>query len=353
MWNTMTGLEIKNIHKAYNGTQALRGVSFSVQVGEIVALLGPSGCGKSTLLSIIAGLEDHDQGNVFWNGESIIHIPTFKRGFGLMFQDYMLFPHKNVHSNVSFGLEMLKWDREKINKRIADILDFVGLSGYGPRDINTLSGGEQQRVALARSMAPNPRLLMLDEPFSSLDRALRERLISELKNILGAMNQTALYVTHDQEEAFALADRVVVIDFGKVIQIGTPEEIYKKPLSELMARFLGFKNIFKGRIDGDYIHTPIGEFKLEHFPGTLQTSTGEDNTITVLLRPDTTRIDPVGTHQISGTIQERIFRGSIGHMVIDSDGLKLTFEFNTNYNLPNIGDRITLHFDPQEALQIL
>jgi ABC-type Fe3+/spermidine/putrescine transport system ATPase subunit len=349
----MIGLEIKNIHKVYNGTHALRGVSFSVRVGEIVAILGPSGCGKSTLLSIIAGLEAPDQGNVLWNGVSIIHIPTYQRGFGLMFQDYMLFPHKNVYSNVAFGLEMLKWDRDKINKRIADILDFVGLSGYGLRDINTLSGGEQQRVALARSLAPNPRLLMLDEPFSSLDRALRERLLSELKTKLGTMNQTALYVTHDQEEAFALADRVVVIDLGKVIQIGTPEEIYKQPVSALVARFLGFKNIFKGRIDGDYVHTPIGEFKLEHFPEASRTSSDRDHTITVLLRPDITRIDPVGTHQISGIIQERSFRGSTGHIVIDSEGQKLTFEFNTGYNFPNIGDTITLHFYPHEAVQIL
>jgi len=349
----MTGLTIDNIHKTYNSTHALSGVSFSVSEGEIVAILGPSGCGKSTLLSIIAGLEKADQGDILWNGASIKHIPTYRRRFGLVFQDYMLFPHRNVHANVAFGLEMLEWDKDKINQRVADLLEFVGLTDYGSRDVNTLSGGEQQRVALARSLAHNPKLLMLDEPFSSLDRTLRERLISELRHILRKMHQTAIYVTHDQEEAFALADRVVLMHLGQVIQIGTPEEIYKNPASVFVARFLGFKNIFKGTIQGDKIRTPIGDFGIPDSTLPRNSSGIKDNTLSILFRPDAVQTDQGGTHQIKGIIKERTFRGSLSQIVINVDGIELEFKFQTSFHLADIGQQITLHFNPQDAIQIL
>jgi ABC-type Fe3+/spermidine/putrescine transport system ATPase subunit len=348
----MTSLTINNIHKTYSGTHALRGVSFSVTQGEIVAILGPSGCGKSTLLSIIAGLEIPDHGEILWDGISLNHVPTYKRGFGLMFQDYMLFPHKNVHANVAFGLEMLKWDKTKIDQHVDRVLGFVGLSDFGSRDINTLSGGEQQRIALARSLAPNPRLLMLDEPFSSLDRTLRERLLVELRDILGKMNQTALYVTHDQEEAFSLADRVVVMNQGQVIQIGSPEGIYKNPASEFVAQFLGFKNIFKGIFHGNSIRIPIGEFSLPDSHQLFKPSTGEDGSVRVLFRPDAVQISKVGSHQISGIIKERSFRGSLSRVVVDINGLELTFEFHTSVHLPKPSEKITLHFNPKDAIQI-
>ncbi len=348
----MTFLEIKNIHKSYNNTHALRGVSFNISEGEIVAILGPSGCGKSTLLSVIAGLEMADKGDICWNGKSITHIPTHQRGFGLMFQDYMLFPHKNVHSNIAFGLEMLKWDRDKINERVEEILKFIGLSGYGSRDINTLSGGEQQRIALARSLAPNPRLLMLDEPFSSLDRTLRERLLYELKNILNTMKQTALYVTHDQEEAFALANLVVLMNLGEVIQVGTPEEIYKNPASVFVTQFLGFKNLFIGTIYRDTIQTPIGDFRLPDPHKISESNNLDGKLLTVLFRPDAFRLEEFGTHTINGIIKERTFRGSLSRLVLSVDGHELTFEFNTAFQLPNVGEKVTLHFNPQEAIQL-
>lgn len=349
----MTSLTIKNIYKTYNGTPALRGVSFSVTEGEIVAILGPSGCGKSTLLSIIAGLESPDQGEILWDGYSLTPVPTFKRGFGLMFQDYMLFPHKNIHDNVTFGLEMLKWEKDEIERRAAKVLEFVGLSDYGKRDIHTLSGGEQQRIALARSLAPNPRLLMLDEPFSSLDRNLRERLLNELREILANMNQTALYVTHDQEEAFALADRVVVMNLGQVIQIGTPEAIYNKPASEFVARFLGFKNIFRGVLQGNKVRIPVGEFRLSGSPERQKTSPDGEGFISVLFRPDAVQIGEGGSHQIKGEVKERSFHGGLSRIVVNTDGTELTFEFQTSHHLPEPGESITLHFKPQDAIQIL
>ena len=201
-------------------------MSFDVASSEIVCLLGPSGCGKTTLLNIIAGLEQPESGQVLVEGQDIAGTPVHRRGFGLMFQDLALFPHKNVRDNVAFGLRMANLAPQAIDLRVREVLELVGLAGFEQRDVNQLSGGEQQRVALARSLAPRPRLLMLDEPLSSLDRALRERLMNELRDILTRVGQTAIYVTHDQQEAFALADRVVILNAGRVAQIGTPQQVY-------------------------------------------------------------------------------------------------------------------------------
>ena len=349
----MSILTINNISKTYNGTHALRSVSFSVAEGEIVAILGPSGCGKSTLLSIIAGLEFSDEGEILWDDDSIVSIPTHKRGFGLMFQDYMLFPHKNVHDNVIFGLEMLKIEKVEMDHRVARTLEFVGLSDYRNRDVHTLSGGEQQRVALARSLAPNPRLLMLDEPFSSLDRNLRERLLYELRGILENMNQTAIYVTHDQEEAFALADRIIVMDRGQVIQSGTPEAIYNEPGSEFVARFLGFKNLLWGILKGKEVQIPIGDSQFSISIEDQMVSPDRDGSIRVLFHPNAVQIGEVGSHQISGKVKERSFHGMLSKIVVIIEGIELTFDFQTNQHLPEHGETITLYFTPQEAFQVL
>lgn len=238
----MPSLEVRSLSKTFGPIRAVDDVSFSLDQGEIVALLGPSGSGKSTLLSLIAGLETPDSGDVLWDGESLATVPPHRRGFGLMFQDYALFPHKNVTQNVGFGLQMQGIGRADIAAGVRWALDLVGLAGFEQRDVNTLSGGEQQRVALARSLAPRPRLLMLDEPIGALDRNLRDRLLAELPDLLGRLNQTALYVTHDQEEAFALADRVLILQAGKVVQAGTPSEIHSHPASPFVAEFLGLSD---------------------------------------------------------------------------------------------------------------
>ncbi len=347
----MNGLSLTNIHKSFGAACALCGVSFEVAEGEIVALLGPSGCGKSTLLAITAGLEQPDRGEVLWNGQSLRATPPHRRGFGLMFQDYLLFPHKDVGANVAFGLEMAKWPRPKIEARLAQVLELVGLPGYAQRDVSTLSGGEQQRVALARALAPAPRLLMLDEPLGALDRTLRERLLAELGEILRAMKLTALYVTHDQEEAFALADRVVVMNLGRVAQIGAPQELYRRPASAFVARFLGMGNILEGALQGGTLQTELGAFEFGELAG--WSAERKDCMLPVLVRPDGMRLDGSGSRSLEGIVRGRTFRGSLCRVEVEISGRALTFEFPSATPVPGPGEPIGLSFNPNEAIQLL
>ena len=216
---------------------AVDGVSLSVSDGEVLALLGPSGCGKSSLLRAVAGLEPVAGGTVRWEGQDVVGVPVHRRGFGMVFQDGQLFPFRDVAGNVAYGLAGLP--RAERQARVAEVLELVGLPGYGPRAVTTLSGGQAQRVALARSLAPRPRLLLLDEPLSALDRALRESLSRDLARILRAQGMSALYVTHDHAEAETVADRVGVMVAGRLLAVGTMEELRQRPGSEDVARFLG------------------------------------------------------------------------------------------------------------------
>ena len=362
----MTGLELSNIHKTFDATQALKGVSFVVPQGKIVAVLGPSGCGKSTLMGIIAGLMRPDEGNILWDGKDMQNTPTHRRGFGLMFQDFALFPHRNVSDNIAFGLQMAHLPVEQARRRVAEVLELVGLPGFERRDVNTLSGGEGQRVALARALAPHPRLLMLDEPLGSLDRNLRERLVLDLHDILRRSSgiehsvQTTLYVTHDQEEAFVIADLVVIMNQGKVEQTGAPEELYRRPGSEFVARFLGLKNLLPGEVknspSGLLVHTPIGAFPA---PGAAP------GQCLALVRPDTSTVQntvtaksPVqpasGAHrQITGAVIGSSFRGSQRRVEIAVNDFHLVFDFISSATIAPPGEMITLTFDPAETIQLI
>jgi ABC-type Fe3+/spermidine/putrescine transport system ATPase subunit len=343
----MPGLELHGLYKSFGETQALKGISFEVGKGEIIALLGPSGCGKSTTLGIIAGLEPADRGDVLWDGVSMLDVPPHKRGFGLMFQDFALFPHMNVYENVSFGLRMGKQPPGQIRLRVEEVLELVNLPGFGERDVNTLSGGEQQRVALARSLAPNPRLLMLDEPLGSLDRNLRERLVLELREILKRMKQTAIYVTHDQEEAFGLADRVVVMNSGRVEQIDAPERIYYEPASIFVARFLGLNNLLNG-----HAHRDGARSLIETAIGSLPLDSPLSGPVTVLLRPDAVMISGSGTCKLEGVLVKRTFRGSVFRAVVEVNQVPIELDLPSNAELPMEGERVEVTFNPSEAIQI-
>lgn len=232
------GLRVRDLVVRFGDVTAVDHVDLDLPPGQIVALLGPSGSGKSSLLRGIAGLEPLAGGSVRWDGTEVSREPVHTRGFGVMFQDGQLFPHRDVGANVGYGIEHLRpADR---SARVGDLLELVGLAGYQHRPITTLSGGQAQRVALARSLAPHPRLLMLDEPLSSLDRALRERLVGLLRQALKATGTTAVYVTHDQDEAFVVADRVAVMDSGQILRIDQPGRLWRDPGSEIVARFLGY-----------------------------------------------------------------------------------------------------------------
>lgn len=243
---TPRGLEVRDVVVHYrddDGTvaTAVDHLSLEVAPGEVLALLGPSGSGKSSLLRAVAGLEPVSSGSVRWDGEDLAGVPVHRRGFGLMFQDGQLFPHRDVARNVAFGLEMAGVPRAEQRTRVEELLELVGLAGFGRREVVTLSGGERQRVALARSLAPRPRLLLLDEPLSALDRALREHLATEVRAALLATGTTAVFVTHDHDEAFAVADRIAVMDAGRLLQVAAPVVLWHRPASRRVAEFLGYE----------------------------------------------------------------------------------------------------------------
>ncbi len=224
----------------FDDTYALDAVNLTVNDGEVVAIMGPSGCGKTTMLRAVAGLQDLDIGTISWDGRNLRDVPPYQRDFGLMFQDYALFPHLSVAGNVEFGLRMQNISHVERSLRVAEILETVGLGGYEDRSIHDLSGGEQQRVALARTLAPEPKLILLDEPIGALDRSLREHLTEEMRRIFSELGVTAMYVTHDRDEAFAIADTVAVMRHGRLIRKGTPEEVWVNPEHEFVADMLGF-----------------------------------------------------------------------------------------------------------------
>jgi len=241
-------LELRHIHKTYEGKPLLNNISFQLDTGETICLLGASGSGKSTLLRIIAGLEDSNSGSILFNDIDLASTPPHLRDFGLVFQDYALFPHLNVNDNVAFGLKMRRLGQDEITQRVASSLELVNLKGFGQRKVTDLSGGEQQRVALARALATRPRLLMFDEPLGALDRSLREDLLNELRIILHQTKIPAIYVTHDQEEAFTIADRVLILHDGEIIREGTPADVWANPQSVFVAEFLGLGNIISGEV---------------------------------------------------------------------------------------------------------
>jgi len=237
--------ELDSVSVRFGEVQAVDDASLEISSGELVVILGPSGCGKSTMLRVVAGLQAPDLGRVLIDGSNAAALPPHQRSIGLMFQQHTLFPHYDVAGNVEFGLRMAGLGSSRRQSRVSELLALVGLDGFEARDVATLSGGEAQRVALARSLAPNPALLLLDEPFGSLDRSLRDRLTDELPGVLSEAGTTALHVTHDHDEAFSLADRLVVMDRGRILRVGPPDEVWADPRTVAVAEFLGHTNIVR------------------------------------------------------------------------------------------------------------
>ncbi|MEV5444441.1 ABC transporter ATP-binding protein [Streptomyces sp. NPDC052644] len=336
-------LRLEGVTVRFGARAALDAVDLGVAEHEIVCVLGPSGSGKSTLLRVVAGLQPADAGRVLLAGADQAGVPVHRRGVGLMFQDHQLFPQRDVAGNVAFGLRMRGVPRAEREARVARLLDLVGLPGAGRRSVAALSGGEQQRVALARALAPSPRLLMLDEPLGQLDRGLRERLVTELRGLFGRLGTTVLAVTHDQAEAFALADRVVVMHEGRIAQAGTPLQVWQRPASEFVARFLGFDNVVAATVSGDAADTVWGKVPVP--PGTRQ---GEAR---LLVRPAGVRLgDPADG--LRCVVEGRSFRGH--HVAVllrpaDADVPVLEAECGLR-DAPEPGATVGVTFSPDEVV---
>jgi len=344
-------LELRNLNKSYPDGWTLSDVSLIVERREILGLLGPSGCGKTTLLRLISGLEIADSGTVLVDGEDVTDVAPHRRGFGLMFQEYALFPHKDVFGNVAFGLRMAGLDAGEIAGRVTETLALVGLEGFERRDVNQLSGGERQRVALARSLAPEPKLLMLDEPLGALDRALRERLMDELPAILHRAGVTVISVTHDQEEAFAISDRVALMRSGEVVQIGTPQALYRQPRSTWIARFLGLTNVLNAKIVAvERVRTVVGTLDVKS-PGRDGWDVGSEAQL--LVRPEAASVSKSGPNRVNLQVTGCSFRGM--HWQLDArhkSGVELSFIFSAGVDLPPVGETLALSLNPR-ALTLL
>ncbi len=348
----MTLLRLRTLSKTFEREPVLDAVSLDVEEGSILCLLGPSGCGKTTLLRIIAGLEIPDTGTVYFDDRDMATVAPHLRNFGMMFQEFALFPHKNVLGNITFGLKMQKRPRREIRARAKEMLSLVGLEGYARRNVSELSGGERQRVALARTLAPNPRLVLLDEPLGALDKALRERLLLEMRDILKKVGVTTIFVTHDQTEAFAIADTVVVMDRGRIEQTDTPENLYAHPATASVALFLGFHNLVRGRIEAaGTMSTDLGILRLaEH-----GVPTGRD--VMALIRPDGARIREAsdqpdeGKTIISGVVKNCLFKGRNYHLELQTGtGQVLAFDISNESRPADPGQLIELILSPEAVV---
>ncbi len=348
-------LQVHNLTHVYNSLTVLREINLRVEQGEIVCILGPSGCGKTTLLRLIAGLEPVRSGDIRLHGRSIITMPVHSRRFGLMFQEFALFPHMNVEENVRFGLHMAQMPAEDQRARLDEVMALVSMTGMEKRKIDQLSGGERQRVALARSLAPEPQLLMLDEPLGSLDAALKGQLAMDLRRIIKHTQTTSLYVTHDQHEAFSIADRVVVMRQGEIEQIAEPETLYLQPATRFVAGFLELENVFAiERFDGAMIHTVLGTIPYPHRqppPGYF------------LLHPDTLELgleQPARgdntIHVLSAVVEDVVYVGDTYRVWLSmqkqNQAVRILAKAPALGVKPTRGQSVWLTFDPADVIYL-
>jgi len=340
---TATSIRLHNCRKAFaDGTVAVDDLSLEIQPGETLAILGPSGCGKTTTLRLIAGLERPDAGQVLFTGRDVTPLPIERRDVGMVFQNYALFPNLNVADNIGYGLKVRKVPRADRERRCAELLELVGLQGYGHRAIHELSGGQRQRVALARAVAPRPRVLLLDEPLAALDAQLRERLRSELGQLLRELAITAVFVTHDQGEAMALGDRILVMERGRIAQLATPRALYQQPANAFVANFIGTLNAFAvlGR-------TANG---VQVNGGELPWSASELPT-TLYCRPEHLQVTRTPGH-VRGRLLGQFFQGAQSRLLVDVGGAQPLSVDSSDDRLHAPGDLINLAVEPQRVFSL-
>ena len=308
-------IEFRNIVKSFDGNVVLKGVNLDIYENEFVTLLGPSGCGKTTLLRILGGFLDADEGEVIFDGQEISQVPAYKREINTVFQKYALFPHLNVYDNIAFGLKLKKTSKDVIEQKVNRMLSLIGLEGYGRRDVNLLSGGQQQRVAIARALVNEPYVLLLDEPLSALDKALRKEMQYELKRIQQEVGITFIFVTHDQEEALTMSDKIVVMKDGIIQQIGTPTEIYNEPVNEYVAHFIGESNIFDGIMKDDYLVS----FDDKDYE-CIDFGFKRNEPVDVMIRPEDLEIVARGRGKIPGEVKSVLFKGIHNELIVQTVG---------------------------------
>ncbi len=308
-------IEIKNISKSFGDKVILDDVSINIKKGEFVTILGPSGCGKTTMLRLLAGFGQADKGEIRINGEEITNVPPHQRPVNTVFQRYALFPHLDVYENIAFGLKLQKVPAEEIDRRVMKVLRMVSMTDYEDRDVESLSGGQQQRVAIARAIANQPKVLLLDEPLAALDLKMRKDMQIELKEMHRKLGITFVYVTHDQEEALTLSDTIIVMNEGKIQQIGTPTDIYNEPQNSFVADFIGESNILNGRMVKDRLVEFVGhEFEC------VDEGFGEDVAVDVVVRPEDIYImNKIDGAQFTGKVKSCTFKGVHYEMFVDTD----------------------------------
>ena len=332
-------IELRHISKVYsdNGFKAVDDFNLEVKRGEFVTFLGPSGCGKTTTLRMIAGFEMPTSGEILLNGEDISQLPANKRPINTVFQRYALFPHMNIYDNIAFGLKLKKLPKEEIRKKVKRVLDIVDLEGFENRKISTLSGGQQQRIAIARALVNEPEILMLDEPLGALDLKMRQEMQLELKHMHDELGITFIYVTHDQEEALTMSDKIVVLSEGRIQQIGTPEDIYNEPQNAFVADFIGESNIFKGIMTG---HMKV-RFCGGEFMG--MDDVAEGTLVDVVVRPEDVIITKPEDGVVEGEVVSVIFKGMHYEVTVESGKYEMVIRTTKCYS---VGERIGMKLEP-------
>ena len=332
-------IQFKNIVKSFeDGQVVLKGVSLDIYENEFVTLLGPSGCGKTTLLRILGGFLQPSEGKVLFDGEDIVSVPPYKREINTVFQKYALFPHMDVYDNIAFGLTLKKEPKDVIEQKVMRMLRLVSLEDYAHRNVTELSGGQQQRIAIARALVNEPSVLLLDEPLGALDLKLRKEMQQELKYIQQEVGITFIFVTHDQEEALTMSDKIVVMNAGEIQQIGTPTEIYRTPVNEFVAKFIGETNI----IDGVMVRDNVVKMYGREFP-CVDGGFAPNEPVDVVIRPEDIDIVPVEQGQLVGTVTSVTFKGMQYDIIVDFRGFKWLIQ--TTDHSP-VGARIGIKIDP-------
>ncbi|PQQ24521.1 ferric ABC transporter ATP-binding protein [Photorhabdus hindustanensis] len=333
-------VELKNVTKRFGSNTVIDNLELSIPQGHMVTLLGPSGCGKTTVLRLVAGLEKPSSGKIFIDGEDVTDRSIQQRDICMVFQSYALFPHMSLGENIGYGLKMLGRPKAEIRERVKEALELVDLGGFEERYVDQISGGQQQRVALARALILKPKVLLFDEPLSNLDANLRRSMREKIRELQQQFNITSLYVTHDQSEAFAVSDAVLVMNKGKIMQIGTPQTLYRQPASEFMASFMGDANIFPATLGTDYVE--IFQYRLPR-PANFTTN---KQSVTVGVRPEAITLSHQGNTSQRCTISHVAYMGPQYEVTVDWQGQTLLLQINATQLQPDVGDNYYLEIHP-------